>query len=149
MRTLILFLLLACLQLKAVCLVAATPVAFGTYNPLGGTLSDSSGTITVTCVVLFATTISYTITLDTGGGGSYTPRAMSSGFGLLYYNLYLDAGRNSIWGSGAGGTSSLSYSASIPLGTTINIFAVYGRIESSQAPWPGVYADSVTVTISY
>ncbi len=149
MRTLILLLLSAALAQAATCLVVTTGVAFGAYNPVNGSASDSSGTITVTCTTLTLTTVSYTVTLGTGAGLSYTPRVMSSGANSLPYNLYTDSGRSLIWGSGSGGTSSVTHTSSLPIGTTVQIHTVYGRIPANQAVRAGSYSDSVVVTVTY
>lgn len=128
----------------AACNVSATNVAFGTYNPFSGTALDSTGTVTVDCDLLTLTP--YTVSLSTGGSGTYTPRTMDSGGNKLQYNLYTDLTRTTIWGNGSGGTGTVSGSAL--LGTPQN-HTVYGRIPASQNPVVGSYTDAITVTVTF
>ena len=126
----------------AVCGVSATPVAFGTYPPFSGTPTDSTGTVTVTC--LGSATIS--IALSTGGSGSYATRYMNNGAVHLLYQLYSNAGRTTVWGNGTGGTVTVSDTLT---GFASRNYTVYGRIPALQGVNPGAYADTITVTVSY
>jgi len=153
MRRGLLIAIAACLAAGAgraavVCSVAATGVAFGTFNPFNSTALDSTGTITVTCITALSASETYTVKLSTGGAGSYT-RTVSSGENTLLYNLYLDSARSSIWGDGTGGTSFQTWSGTLPSGTTIHNYTVYGRMPALQSAQIGVYADTITVTVNY
>ena len=90
-------LLLAGFEAKAAadCTVSAVGVNFGVYDPYITTPDDSVGEITVTCNHLSgpAIEVRYTVTLSTGGSGSYAPRQLRSGPGLLGYNLSSDLAR--------------------------------------------------------
>ncbi|MFA6163502.1 MAG: spore coat U domain-containing protein [Methylobacter sp.] len=128
-----------------VCNVSSTSVAFGSFSPLTGNTVDSTGTISISCVLL----TSYTITLSPGGSGSYTLRRMANGGNFLYYNLYLDAGYNQTWGNGTGGSSTVT--DSFPLRGGSRDHTVYGRIPlaSQRNAMVGSYSDSITVTIFF
>jgi spore coat protein U-like protein len=70
---------------------------------------------------------------------------MKSGSNTLGYQLYLDAGRSSVWGDG-----SASSSTSSGTGTgSAQTLTIYGRLPSLANVVPGSYTDTVTVTVSY
>lgn len=132
------------------CSVAATPVNFGTYDPLAASPDDASGSITVTCNVLVVGLLaSWTISLSTGASGTYSPRRLSNGAGLLAYNLYTSSARTTIWGDGTGGTQSLSDSRLLVVGTNQAIYTVHGRIAAGQDEAAGAYSDVIVVTLDY
>ena len=126
----------------ATCGVSATPVAFGTYPPFSGTPTDSTGTVTVTCIG----TANIVIELSTGGSGSYAARQMSNGGIHLLYQLYTNAARTTVWGNGTGGTTTVSDRLT---GNSSGNYTVYGRIPAVQGVTPGAYVDTIMVTVSY
>lgn len=126
----------------AICLVSATPVAFGTYLPFSGTPTDSTGTVTVSC--FGSATIS--IALSTGGSGSYSSRQMTNGGARLLYQVYANATRTTIWGDGTAGTVTVTDTLT---GFSSRNYIAYGRIPTFQPVRPGPYADTITVTVSY
>ena len=65
----------------------------------------------------------------------------------LDYNLYLDATRRSIWGSGQGYTE--AYVDSKPPKDTPVTVVVYGRIFRNQDVPAGQYSDVVIATIHF
>lgn len=131
------------------CSVSATGVAFGNYNQLDASPADAAGNVQVSCGPLLGVTVSYDITLSTGGSASYTPREMASGANQLQYNLYTTSGRSIVWGDGTAGTSVVSDSYLLGLLTTTRNYPVYGRIPAGQNSAAGAYADSITVTVIY
>ena len=65
---------------------------------------------------------------------------------MLNYILYTNSGRTIVWGSGAGGTGSLTGTGN----GASQAVTIYGRVTAGQASAPaGSYADTVTVTITY
>lgn len=128
----------------ASCLVSATDLHFGAYNPLAGAALDGTSTITATCTAQTP----YTIGLDAGANSASaigTTRAMIAGAGqFLSYELYSDATRTAIWGATAGTT----VAQSALTGGALH-YAVYGRIPASQYVPAASYADTVTVTVTY
>jgi spore coat protein U-like protein len=88
------------------CTATAIGVNFGTYNPRSATVTDSTGTISVTCPII----ASFSVALGTGGGGSFTGRRMANGAFNLGYQLYTDSARTIVWGNGTAGTATQSFS---------------------------------------
>ncbi|MDH1867236.1 spore coat U domain-containing protein [Pseudomonas chengduensis] len=127
----------------ASCLVSATDLNFGAYNPLAGAL-DGTSTITATCTAQTP----YTIGLDAGlnAGGTTTRRMIGDDTAttLLSYELYSDTTRSAIWGAPGGAT----VAQSALTGGALN-YTVYGRIPASQYVPAASYADTVTVTVTY
>lgn len=124
----------------AACTVDATSLAFGSIDPLQPVPTDSTATITVQCVA----PSDYSVALTTGAG-SYAGRFMSSGVDQLGYQLFIDASRLTVWGDGTGGTSVVNGSAG-PGGSS---HTVYGRVPHQQFARPGIYSDSLLVTVSF
>lgn len=134
------------------CVASATTTAFGVYTPTSGSAADTTGSVTVTCdPVLAALFFNFTVQLSAGSGGSFSPRRMFSGGSSLNYQLYRNAARSEIWGSGSGGTfnqlGGIWLSVVFPVS---QVFTVYGRMPAGQtAAAPGAYTDSITVTVIY
>lgn len=123
------------------CTITAANLAFGSYD--GTAQVDSSSDVTVKC----SKNAPYTLSLSTGAG-TYVTRLMSNGAETLQYNLYTDAGRSTVWGSGPGATVTGT-------GTGLNnslTHTVYGSVfnnAANQAAGVGNYSDSIQVTVSY
>jgi spore coat protein U-like protein len=128
------------------CTVSATPVAFGNYTPLQPSVLNSSGTISVSCIVASGRN-PVTITLSKGASGSFLQRTMTNGLDTLNYNLYLDATYMQIWGDGTGG--SVADNDSVNPGHPDISATVYGQIPPLLDPSTGSYSDSITVTVTY
>lgn len=138
-------------QAIANCSVSVTTVAFGSYNPFSGSVSDSTSTIQVSCSLggLISLGVSYEIKLSAGGAGSYAPRRMSSGANTLNYNLYTSNARTTVWGNGTGSTGTISDGYLLGLFTVNRNYTVYGRVPALQNARGGAYADTITVTVNY
>lgn len=150
-------LLLGGLEARAAadCTVSAVGVNFGVYDPYLTTPDDSVGEITVTCTHLSgpAIEVRYTVTLSTGGGGSFAPRRLGAGTALLGYNLWSDPARSSIWGNGNSGTvivtGSLKVGPGVGNGVQTAVHPIYGRIPALQDAAEGDYLDSIVATLTY
>jgi spore coat protein U-like protein len=131
----------------AACSVSATGVNFGAYDVFVASPSDSTGTVTVTCDQ--APPVDVVIAIGPSGtSGGFNPRQMRSASSpdRLNYNLFVNAGRSTVWGDGAAGTSTVFLKNVVknrPVLTTI-----YGRIPPGQDVSVGSYSDSLTVTIT-
>jgi spore coat protein U-like protein len=120
------------------CSVSTVGLNFGNYDVFSTLDDDITGTINVSCQA----STSYTISLSSGSG-TYSARTLLSAGNLLNYNLYLDPTRLTIWGDGSATTGTVSGS-----GTT-GSYTVYGRIPARQNVVVGIYADIVTVTVTF
>jgi spore coat protein U-like protein len=133
--------------------VSATPVAFGTYNPLSGTATVSTGTVTASCTLVGGgnTTVNLVSSYSTGSSGSYATRRMVTGANLLTYNLYFDAAYTQIRGDGTGGSQTGGATFNLTNGspTQSTTSTIYGRATASQDVAAGTYNDTITITITY
>ena len=121
-------------------------VSFGSYDVFGASPNDSAGSISFSCLGVGASD-TIVVDLSIGGGSSYLPRSMTSGAGVLAYNLFIDAARMAIWGDGIGATG--HYGPVTPVsGVTVTI-PVYGRVPAQQNVPVGSYGDTIVVTILY
>jgi spore coat protein U-like protein len=123
------------------CIVAATPMAFGNYDPTSATATTSTSVISVTCT----SAAPYNVGLDKGANGSsVTARLLKVGANTLPYSLYSDASRTVNWGNTVG-TDTVTGTGS---GILQNV-TVYGRIPAGATVPAGAYTDTVTVTVTY
>lgn len=130
------------------CTVSATAVPFGVYNPMSLSVLNGSGTVTLTCSVLSLLS-SWTIYLSTGNSTSFASRLLKSGTNSLTYNLFTTASHTTVWGDGTAGTGYVSDTELISIGNTTFNYPVYGQLAAMQDKPPGIYADSITVTVNY
>jgi len=138
------------------CSIASISLDFGNYDPALTGPDDSVGTVTVTCrhVAAGATRVNYRVTLSNGTTGtSPTTRQMAAGPGRLGYNVFADPARSQVWGTGSSGTVIASGSVTIGPGngngTRSFTHTVYGRIPQLQDAVPGLYNDTLIVTLTY
>lgn len=130
----------ASLAYPAACTVSTLGLNFGNYDVFSTLNDDITGTVSVNC----PSSTAYSISLSSGSG-TFASRAMTSGTNLLYYNLYLDATRLTIWGDGSAGTGTVSGTGTgAAVGST-----VYGRIPWGQNAVVGSYSDSIIVTVTF
>ncbi|MCX5867661.1 MAG: spore coat U domain-containing protein [Proteobacteria bacterium] len=120
-------------QVPMMCTLAISPMNFGSY--IGETYG--TGAMSVNCGL----GVNYTISIGTGGSGTYDPRQMNNGAsGLLNYNLYTESTYATIWEnatvSGIGTDGNQDYT-------------IYGRILAGQNVPAGNYSDNLTITIEY
>lgn len=141
--------LIVCLPTTAwcACSVAATGVAFGTYNP-NDAQQTFSGTVTVTCTFLSGLG-GYTLKLSSGGGGTYSGRRMALASSVLAYQLYQDSTLATVWGDGTGGSVIITESDLLAQLGGVKTYSVYGRIPVKQLSTPGTYTDAILVTLTY
>jgi len=127
-------------SVAATCTVSTTPLSFGSYT---GVLSQATATGTITCT----NTTPYNIGLSAGlsTGATVTSRKMTGPAGaLLAYSLFSDSGRTLNWGVTIG-TDTVAVVGN-GLGQPVT---VYGQIPAGQYFAPGLYSDTITVTVTY
>lgn len=132
-----------------VCNVGNAALAFGTYNPGGGNVNQST-TIAVRCTK----STPFTVGLNGGGSGNVSARQMSSTgtpAEKLAYQLYTDSGRTVVWGNTTG-TWQSGTGAGMGLGNAVS-FTVFGQVPDNAANQAAAaltdYTDSVTITVEY
>ncbi|MBN9410674.1 MAG: spore coat protein U domain-containing protein [Burkholderiales bacterium] len=125
------------------------PLSFGSYNPgspkTGATDILVTGTVTGLGVLV---TLSYSISLSAGTGGSITNRALSGPGTPLSYNLYTADTYQAIWGNN-GRSDSYSLVASVGGVSRTMSYTVYGLIPAGQYVAAGNYTDTITVSVVY
>lgn len=140
----------SCIGLNCTCTIAANPFNFGSYAPLSGTTTSTTGTVSVTCSALIAgLNVSYVISLTSGSSGTYTARKMQFSPYQLNYNLYTDAAYSTVWGDGTASTSTVSDSYNLALISMTRNYTVYGLIPASQQVGAGSYTDTITATVTF
>ena len=66
----------------------------------------------------------------------------------LNYNIYTTNGYTTVWGDGNNGTVSQTYNGVLlQLGSVS--FTAYGKLPGGQFPAPGMYTDTIMVTVTY
>jgi spore coat protein U-like protein len=122
------------------CLVNAQNIDFGPHGVLSADV-DATGQISVTCTA----DADYSIGLDGGlAGGTPTTRKMSKAAEQITYGLYRDAGRSQAWGE----TIGVNTMAGTGTGVVQN-YTVYARVPPQTTPTPGLYQDTIVVTVTY
>lgn len=131
------------------CELRSDDLQFGPYVSGSAAPLDSLTTVRVECSSAApGEVVAFRIELGFGFGGSYATRSMVGADGALDYNLYLDSNRNIVWGDGSGGSAAVEGQLSLP-GETLFERLVYGRIAPRQAVYPGLYVDTLVISLSY
>lgn len=131
--------------LALTCRVTSTSLAFGDYEPMTTVPVDAAGEISVRCRQGPGT---FRVELGPGSSLDQRARSMTGPGSGLAYNLFVDPARLQVWGDGNGGTSVVSQTHQ-PRGSRTYQISVYGRIEASQDPWPGLYSDSIVISVYF
>ena len=123
------------------CNVTTTPLNFGVTSLFLANI-DQTSSISVACT----TTTTYQVRIDGGVAAVTSPalRKMSLGANKISYGLYRDLARSLPWGSTDGVDTQPGTGTSAAIGHT-----VYGRIPPQASQPPGVYVDTVVVTVSF
>lgn len=127
----------------SVCAVSALPLAFGNYDPTSTSDLDASTTLSVLCTL--GTSFTVGLSAGTASAATVSSRAMTNSGSTLSYALYQNAGRTTNWGNTAG----VDTPAAVVAGLTPTSLTVYGRVTKNQNVSPGLYQDTITVTVNY
>jgi spore coat protein U-like protein len=127
------------------CSIETRPVAFAAYDVLSGTASSAQGQIIYTCSG-GGKKKNVRLELSTGGAGTYQRRLSGNGE-RLFYNVFLDATRTTVWGDGSGGSNYLL--ASFPPAKTPISVPMYALIPPGQDVSAGQYTDVLQVRILF
>ncbi|TXR49806.1 spore coat protein U domain-containing protein [Phyllobacterium endophyticum] len=122
------------------CFISAYDIDFGKHGILDSTI-DEDGQVTVSC----SPSTPYVVALGSGGANAGpTARRMTKGSEFVTYGLYRNAARSLPWGATDGADTVSGTGA----GTAQNL-PIYARILPQTTPTPGVYSDTVIVTVTY
>lgn len=128
---------------QANCLFNVGNLGFGNYqSPYQYTDVLSSSLISLSCDS-YSTGNTLTIKMYQGQSPTFD-RYLSSGKEQLYYNLYLDSSRSSVWGDGTNGT--VVYNTTIQTKNDINIFS---KVYKNQNVAPGNYQDNIVFEMNF
>ena len=128
------------------CTITATGVSFGTYDPRSQTALDGTGSVRLDCRHNDVPSVS----IATGGSGTYSSRRMANGASLLQYNLHSTSARTSVWGNGSGGTVTVAPPITQSVGTRrIRESTIFGRIPAGQNVRAGSYSDTMFITVTF
>lgn len=124
-----------------VAIASASDMDFGSHASLASAWTGTS-TITLDC----PSNTTWQLGLSNGLHALGTQRRMAGpGGDFVNYELYRDAARTQRWGSTLGGdTYPKPTTATNPMSLT-----VYGRVPAQPDVTPGVYIDTITVTLTY
>lgn len=129
---------IARLQVDTSCRLFTEPLAFGTVA-LPNITADATAAIRLSC----GPSVAYSVAIDNGlhFNGS---RRMWAGSGNIYtpYQIYRDAARTQLWGTGAN-----QVTGTTPLDGEVTLVA-YGRVPDTRRP-ARPYTDRVTVTVNF
>lgn len=134
------------------CTVSAATLNFGNYDPLvvnAATDLDTPQVLSIRCTKGTAAT-----SIDMNGGLNFLgTRRMRIGATANYlgYELYKNAPRTLLWGTGAvnGVVPDASTSKNSDLTVGGAALTVYGRVPQNQDATVGAYADTVVITINF
>ncbi len=128
------------------CSVNGNTLNFGSaLNPVAGGAVGASTSLTVQCTAATPYSVALNAGSNAGGGSNFAGRVLKSGSYAVGYQLYLNAGLTTIWGDGTAGSS--VYSGTGTGG--VQTLTIYGNLPSLTGTVPGVYTDTVTVTVTY
>jgi spore coat protein U-like protein len=131
------------ITIQAECVVAAgNTLDFGTQGVLDADV-DAATTISIQCT----DGTGYTIDFDAGlGSGATTTDRLMTGpaSATVVYRLFQDAGRTQNWGN----TDTVDNVSDTGTGAAIQ-YDVYGRVPAQITPVVGIYADTITVTVTF
>jgi spore coat protein U-like protein len=123
------------------CSIATNNLNFGTAGVLTAN-TDASTTLSPACT----SGTPYNIGLNGGLSGATDPtqRKMTNGAPFVLYGLYRDPARSLPWGNTIGTNTLTGTGTGLAQSAT-----VYGRIAPQATPSPGIYNDTIVVTLTY
>jgi spore coat protein U-like protein len=126
------------MTITASCAVVSTQtMTFSNPGALTASV-DATSNLVVQCT----NTTPYNVSLNagTGTGATFAARLMSNGATTVTYSLYTDLAHTTVWG-----TNNVSQTGN---GQNQSL-TIYGHVPPQNAPAPGTYTDSITVTVTY
>lgn len=135
------------------CSVSASVMAFGNYDTVSATANDTSASVQVSCVPGATDPLStpYVLTIAGTGTGLDSVRSIAAGAYRLYFQMYKDVSRTTVWGngstSGAGLSGSVTSAAALTPG--LRTHTAYARMPAMQTVPPGLYMGTLLLTVEY
>jgi spore coat protein U domain-containing protein, fimbrial subunit CupE1/2/3/6 len=126
------------------CTISTAALAFGSYDPIvthAAAVLNGTGTVTIACTKGVVTTIE----LGLGANASGVQRRMLIAGEFLNYQIYSDAGRTTVWGTGV--TDDLNVVAAPSRDP--RSFTAYGQVAMGQDVSAGTYVDTVLATVNF
>lgn len=123
----------------ASCSIVTQPTLLNFQN-YTGVLANSQSSLQVICTNGTA----YHVLMGPGNSGSVNARTMASGTNTLPYGIYRDSSYTNNWGQTPGTDDVVQSGSGLP-----QTIPIYGKISAGQTPQPGVYNDTIPVTIQY
>lgn len=131
------------------CTLTLSSLNFGSTSAPMTSNATATATIGATC----SASTPYSIGLDNGQYANGSQRRMQSGSGdYINYNLYLDSGLTQSWSTSSSPTFCTNglNTCVLNTGTGANQnVTIYGQVPAQSTPSPGLYSDSVVVTLTY
>ena len=124
-------------NVASACTITNSPLAFGTYDPLGANLTadlDAQAPLTYACTGALPATISL---------GNVGSRAMTNpaGGASLLYEIYTSTARSTVWGTNSVSVTGTGASATVDM---------FGRIPRAQTGLAaGSFAQDIQATINF
>ncbi len=126
--------------------VSASGLAFGNYS--GGADVTASVTVNISCAIPVELLPSFTVSISGGNSNNPASRYMNRSGSHLNYSIHMTNGYGSLWGDGLNGTLTKAFNGVlIQLGSTS--MTGYGKLPAGQYVTPGLYSDTLTVTVTY
>lgn len=126
------------------CVFSSSDLNFGSYQSPGQKADSLSSSNMLVICDIFSFGNSFSIKLLPGQSGNSANRYLSNGKDKLYYNLFLNSSRNSVWGEGNNGTNYYNGVTKPFLRPTI-----FSSVFKNQNVSPGFYSDTISFEISF
>ncbi len=121
---------------------SATALDFGTTGVIAANI-DQNNLVSVQCTN--GTAYNVGLSAGAGSGATVSNRLMTGpGGATVSYNLYRDAARTQQWGTTVGTNTGTGAGNG-----QIQTIPVYGRVAPQATPAPGVYTDTITITVTF
>ncbi len=122
-----------------------TDLAFGRYVATQKKALDAVAFLVFSCTDVEGGDM-VAIELGRSQTGDFSPRQMIGPGSPVRYNLYSNAGRTRVWGDGSADTVDVRVRPQRGRSTSV---AIYGRVPPAQRVTPGIYSDTIVVTLMF
>ncbi|VVE27953.1 Csu type fimbrial protein [Pandoraea anhela] len=129
------------------CSLGAPSIAFTPFSPISGTALTTSGTVQVTCTwpsLNLVPNVKICLSLS-----ATSPRVLSNGANTIAYDLYVDSGHGTPWGTTPASVLTTTYSNSILGSTSSTNISIYARIAPNQTTVPTANNSSTVYSTTY